>query len=88
MKKTIPSFMLMVIVVLLVAAPSPASNVSDADALYEKGGLLNYQKAIDIYETLLQSNPNDFDLNWKCARAYREYGETAKKDKVEGWKKI
>ena len=80
--------MLMVIVVLLVAAPSPASNVSDADALYEKGGLLNYQKAIGIYETLLQSNPNDFDLNWKCARACREYGETAKKKQVDGWKEI
>ena len=75
-------------IVLLSASPVLAGTISEADTLYGKGGLDNYDKAIKIYETLLQSDPGNFDLNWKCARAYREYGETAKKGKAEGWKKI
>ena len=60
----------------------------DADALYDQGGLDNYATAIGIYEQLLETAPDDFDLNWKCARACREYGETAKKTEVDGWKEI
>ena len=88
MKKTIFSYGLLVVTVLLVAALSLASTIADADALYAQGGIDNYGKAIGIYETLLEGNAGDFALNWKCARACREYGETAKKEKVEGWKKI
>jgi len=68
--------------------PASAATLAEADALYDQGGLANYEQAIGIYENLLESTPDDFDLNWKCTRAYREYGETAKKEKVEGWKTI
>ncbi|MCB2149460.1 MAG: hypothetical protein KQI81_23470 [Deltaproteobacteria bacterium] len=73
---------------LLAPFSASAGTLTEADALYDQGGMENYQKAIAIYEALLQTAPNDFDLNWKCARAYREYGETAKKIKVDGWEKI
>jgi hypothetical protein len=36
----------------------------------------------------LDANPNDYEANWKCARAYMDYGEEAKKQNVEGWKDI
>ena len=65
-----------------------AQNLSDADALYSTGDRPNLQLAIDLYEKLLQTAPDNFELNWKCARAYREYGETAKRERMEGWKKI
>lgn len=62
--------------------------LSEADALYEQGGMENYNRSIDLYLEALKANPNDYGANWKCARAYREYGEEAKKQSVEGWKEI
>ncbi|MBW2004376.1 MAG: hypothetical protein JRI72_07125 [Deltaproteobacteria bacterium] len=58
-----------------------------ADGLYEQGGEENYKRSIDVYLKALKENPNDYEANWKCARAYREYGETIKRQAGEGWKK-
>lgn len=62
--------------------------LSEADALYNQGGMENYKRAIDLYLKALEANPNDYDVNWKCARAYRDYGKEAKEQNVEGWKDI
>jgi len=62
--------------------------LSEADARYEQGGMENYRRAIDLYLKALEADPNDYEANWKCARAYREYGEEAKKQDIEGWKDI
>jgi len=62
--------------------------LSEADALYNQGGMENYKEAIDLYLKALEANPDDCEANWKCARAYRDYGEEAKKRNVEGWKDI
>lgn len=89
MKKfTLKNLLLTTAAILLAASPVLGGTLAKADALYDQGGRDNYAKAIGIYEQLLEGNPGDFDLNWKCARAYREYGETAKKENVEGWKKF
>jgi hypothetical protein len=61
--------------------------LSMADGLYEQGGIENYKRSIDVYLKVLKETPNDYEANWKCARAYREYGEAIKKQAVEGWKK-
>jgi tetratricopeptide (TPR) repeat protein len=61
--------------------------LSMADGLYEQGGEENYKRSINVYLKALKENPNDYEANWKCARAYREYGETIKRQAVEGWKK-
>jgi len=61
--------------------------LSMADGLYEQGGAENYKRSIDLYLKALKENPNDYEANWKCARAYREYGEAIKRQAVEGWKK-
>ena len=58
-----------------------------ADGLYEQGGTENYKRSIDVYLKALKENPNDYEANWKCARAYREYGGAIKRQAVEGWKK-
>ena len=62
--------------------------LSEADALYNQGGMENYKRAIDLYLKALEANPNDYEANWKCARAYRDHGEEVKKQNVEGWKDI
>ena len=80
--------MLLSIAILFCRLPLWAGTISEADALYNQGGLENYAEAIGMYEKMIESTPGNFDLHWKCARAYREYGETAKKENTDGWKKI
>ncbi|MFC1895776.1 hypothetical protein ACFL0Q_03815 [Thermodesulfobacteriota bacterium] len=75
-------------VLLLSVFASAADYVPEADALYEKGGMENYRNAIVLYRKALATVPNDYETNWKCARAFREYGNAAKKRGVEGWEKI
>jgi tetratricopeptide (TPR) repeat protein len=65
-----------------------AADLTEADKLFDQGGLENYQQAIELYLKALAENPDDYEANWKCARAYREYGDEAKTKKVEGWKQI
>lgn len=76
---------------LLILFPSylmAADSVAEADKLYDRGGLANFKQAIELYKKALTENPDNYELNWKCARAYREYGDTAKTEKADGWKKI
>lgn len=76
---------------LLILSPFyllAADYMADADKLYDQGGLENYQQAIALYKKALAQNPDSYEANWKCARAHREYGESAKTQKVDGWKKI
>jgi len=61
--------------------------LSMADGIYEQGGEENYKRSIDVYLKALKENPDDYEANWKCARACREYGEGIKRQTVEGWKK-
>jgi len=88
MKRVHVGIVFLALVALFIPFAATAGTVEEADAMFEQGGLDNYVKAIAIYEQLLKASSGDFDLNWKCARAYREYGETAKKQEVEGWKEI
>ena len=60
----------------------------EADALYDQGGIENYKRSIDLYLKALEANPNDYEANWKCARAHMGYAEVARKEKAEGWKDI
>jgi len=62
-------------------------HLSMDDGLYEQGGIENYKRSIDAYLKALKENPTGYEANWKCARAYREYGEAIKRQAVEGWKK-
>ena len=71
--------------VCLVPILQAADLIDQADALYEKGGRENYKKAIFLYEKYLEKAPDDYDANWKCARAYRDYANRSKKDGVDGW---
>ncbi len=65
-----------------------AGHLTEADKLYTQGGLGNFKQAIELYKQVLAKNPNDYEANWKAARAHREYGEAAKTEKIDGWKEI
>ena len=77
-------FLLMLFPISLMAT----DYVSDADKLFEQGGLANYKQAIELYQKAIAANPGSYEANWKCARAHREYGDAVKSQKVEGWKDI
>src|SRR5210317_2406207 len=77
-------FLLMLFPISLMAA----DYVAEADKLFEQGGLADYKQAIELYQKAIAENPDSYEAHWKCARAYREYGDTAKSQKVEGWKDI
>jgi tetratricopeptide (TPR) repeat protein len=65
-----------------------ADYVAEADKLFEQGGLANYKQAIELYQKAIAEKPDSYEAHWKCARAYREYGDDAKSQKVAGWKDI
>jgi hypothetical protein len=79
--------------VLPLLLESPLNSAADellaeADSLYDQGGLERYKRAIDLYLKVLESAPSDYEANWKCARAHRQYGEEAKRQGVHDWEGI
>lgn len=65
-----------------------ADLLAQADAMYDKGGMENYGKSIPLYVEAVKTAPNNYEANWKCARANRDYGDKAKKKGVDGWEDI
>ncbi len=88
MKRTILACLCFSVLLLFPFCLMAADYVADADSLFDQGGLDNYLQAIALYKKALGQNPDSYDANWKCARAHREYGNSAKTEKVDGWKKI
>ena len=81
----------MTIVANFMVFPIYASAVdylAEADKIFDQGGVENYKKSIDLYIKAVEQQPDDYEANWKCARAYREYADKSKKKGVEGWKDI
>jgi tetratricopeptide (TPR) repeat protein len=62
--------------------------LAEADSIFDRGGIENYKKSIDLYIQAVEQHPDDYEAAWKCARAHREYADEAKKKSVEGWKDI
>ena len=65
-----------------------AEFLAEADALYAKRGIENMRESIDLYRKAVEADPANYEANWKCARAFRNYGDKAKRQKLEGWEKI
>jgi tetratricopeptide (TPR) repeat protein len=88
MKKAIFCCLCFSLLILFPFCLMAADYVAEADKLYDQGGLAKYKQALELYKKALAEDPNNYEANWKCARAHREYGDTAKTEKVDGWKKI
>jgi tetratricopeptide (TPR) repeat protein len=88
MKSTILGGLFLFIVVIFPSGLPAANYVAEADRLFDQGGLINFKQAIELYKKALAEKPENYETNWKCARAHREYGDTAKNEKIDGWKNI
>jgi hypothetical protein len=88
MNKPFLTVTLLLIAVIITPMQVFAGDIADADALYDNGGMQDVLNSIDRYERFLATNPEDFEANWKCARACRQYGEAAKKSRVDDWKTL
>jgi tetratricopeptide (TPR) repeat protein len=64
------------------------SLIIEADALFEKGDINSILESIPLYIKAVEANLNDYEANWKCARAHREYADHALEGEHEGWKDI
>ena len=60
----------------------------EADALFEKGDVDSILESIPLYVKAVEANPNNYEANWKCARAHREYANLNLEQELEGWKDI
>jgi tetratricopeptide (TPR) repeat protein len=88
MKRILSCGLFVLLVMLFPVSLLAADYVTEADGAFDRGGLDGYKQAIELLEKALAENPDSYQANWKCARAYREYGDEAKSQKVEGWKDI
>lgn len=61
---------------------------SHTDDLLEEGTLEDLKEVVELYEEELASHPDNFEFNWKCAKACRLYGDLAKRMEKDGWKDI
>jgi len=79
------------IAAIFLACPiwvATADELAEADKIFDQGGVENYKKSIDLYLKAVAQQPDDYEANWKTARAYREYADKARKKGVEGWEDI
>ncbi len=59
--------------------------LSEADALYDAGGLENFQAAIPLYEKAVAELGENYEALWKTARAHRDYGNKVKQQGADDW---
>lgn len=84
-------FLRALVVALILAFPlnsMAADALTEAQALYDKGGLENIKASIDLFVKAVAENPGDYTANWQCARAYRTYADKYKKKKLADWEKL
>lgn len=91
MKKVLTTILTIIFFAIPVSTFADTTQLmTDADKLFNdrKGTLPELEQSIKIYKQILEQEPDNFDATWKCARSYRYYGDKAKINKVDGWKKI
>lgn len=87
MHKFVPVWLTLTFLFLLPIA-ALAADYAAIDALNDEMTIQNYQKSLDLCKKALAENPNDFEANWRYARANRWYGELSKRANVADWKDI
>lgn len=86
MKKYIVFLFTIVFVVTILPCLGNAENtIEQMIALDDEKTLQNYMTSMDICRKALLSNPNDFELNWRYAKACRWYGGLSKLYGESGW---
>lgn len=76
-------------VLLFAPVPGFAQDVlSQADSLFDQGGLDNLKQSAELYAKAFEENPTSYEAAWKASRSYREYANTAKEENVQAWEDI
>ena len=88
MRHAIGGLMILAIVLLNFGTVQAQSTLAEADALYDAGGLQNYQAAIPLYEKAVAERGDDYEALWKCARAHRDFGNKIKQRGGDDWEDI
>ena len=80
-----------VICILFLAVPfsSMADDaLIEADILFVKGDIKSIMEAIPLYCKAVEANPDNYEANWKCARAHWNYADKVFQQGLDGWKDI
>lgn len=59
--------------------------LAEMDALNKAGGYENQKKAIDLGLKAVAAEPENYEANWKLARAYAYYTHSLQANLVPGW---
>ena len=88
MKKII--FILTSILILFPLAINivASDNLIQADAIYEKDNLEKVVESLPLYRKAVEEYPDNYETNWKMARALREYADLSMQADIEDWKNI
>jgi tetratricopeptide (TPR) repeat protein len=62
--------------------------LAEADALFNKQDVDGMLASIPLYVKAVEADPDSYEANWKCARAYREYADYNLEHELEGWKDL
>jgi len=89
-QKTHSGLLIVLSLLFFLSPPGLMANddLSEADTLYDQGGMKNYKRSIERYLKALAVTPDSYETQWKCARACRRYGREAKRQNIEGWKEV
>ncbi len=60
--------------------------ISQADALFKESKLASYEKAMDLLQKVVDSEPDNFEAIWKSAEVHQNYGDMSLAQKVPDWK--
>jgi hypothetical protein len=86
MKATVRIFIFVLFFLVGVSYSFALENQSKADELMNSGGIENYKQAMDIYVGLADQGPDNFEYNWKAAKAIWKYGFETEKLDLPDWK--
>jgi len=87
MKKNL-LFMFLAIFTLFSVSVFANDLLEQADALYNRGDVDSMLESIPLYVQAVEVEPESYEANWKCTRAYREYADYYLEHELEGWKNI
>jgi len=88
MRRVLFGGLFFVLVTMIPACIMAEELISQADVLYDQGGMDNYLKSGDLFAQALSADPSSYEAAWKASRSYREYANACKENEVEGWKDI
>ena len=74
------------LLVLIISLPLLANDlIIKLDSLHDKATISNYKTSIELCKKSLSEDPSNFEINWRCARAHRWYGELHKRLNLASW---